>query len=66
MKNSNSLLEAFLRRRLAIHFSPWKGTLTSHSWFVKLNQGERRVSKKGLSIHAKRSAKQGEAKLTGR
>ena len=48
MKNSNSLLEAFLRRRLATHFSPWKGTLTGHSWFVNLNQGERRVIQEKL------------------
>src|SRR5262249_16946478 len=31
MKNSNSLLEAFLRRLLAIHFCPLNGRLTSHS-----------------------------------
>ena len=37
IKKSNSLLEAFLRRRLAIRCLLRKGTLTGHSWFVNLN-----------------------------
>jgi hypothetical protein len=41
MKNSNSLLEVLLRRRLAIHLSPWKNRLTSHCYFVNLNQKEK-------------------------
>jgi nucleotidyltransferase/DNA polymerase involved in DNA repair len=48
MKNSNSLLEAFLRRRLAIHFFPLESTLTGHSWFVNLNPEEHRVIQEGL------------------